>query len=180
MIDSKTVKKNILYNSIGNFVYLVCQWLLSIIVVKLSNYSDAGILSLAISSTSTLYAISSFSMRGYQSSDVTNQFTHSEYFYSRIYTSIISLIFCLIYININGYNNYVKTCIFAYMMFRIGEAFIDILHGEEQKLWRLDIAGISFFLRGVISTLIFTLCLLLFNNLLVAICLMSVSTFLII
>lgn len=47
---------NILWNTIGNIFYLGCQWLLSVVVVRISgSYADAGVLTLAISTTNVLY-----------------------------------------------------------------------------------------------------------------------------
>ena len=42
-----SVKANMLWNSIGSMTYLACQWLITIVVVRLSSgYEDAGLLSL--------------------------------------------------------------------------------------------------------------------------------------
>ena len=65
-----------LYNSVGFIVYLFCQWLITIVVVRLSNYEDAGILSLAMSINNILYAISTFGLRNYQVSDIENKYSN--------------------------------------------------------------------------------------------------------
>ncbi len=42
-----SVKANMLWNSLGSMTYLACQWLITIVVVRLSSgYEDAGLLSL--------------------------------------------------------------------------------------------------------------------------------------
>ena len=87
-----SLKKNMLYNTIGTSIYLGLQWLITILVVRASGYEDAGILSLAMSISNTIYAISSFGMRGYQSSDIKEEFDNYTYVLSRIITCLIGII----------------------------------------------------------------------------------------
>jgi len=41
------------------------------------------------------------------------------------------------------------------MIFRANEAFIDVLHGIDQKKWRMDYIGISLIIRGISMLIIF-------------------------
>ncbi|MEG0154362.1 MAG: lipopolysaccharide biosynthesis protein [Lachnospiraceae bacterium] len=43
------------------------------------------------------------------------------------------------------------------MVFKLGEAWVDLLHGFEQKKSRMDIGGKSLFIRGILSISSFTL-----------------------
>ena len=65
-----SVKKNILWNSIGTFVMFFCQWLMMVLVVRLSGYADSGILSLSISCGNVFLIIAAFGVKTYQVSDV--------------------------------------------------------------------------------------------------------------
>ncbi len=45
-----SLRNNIFWNTAGNIIYLICQWLLSVVVVRISgNYTDAGVLTLVTS-----------------------------------------------------------------------------------------------------------------------------------
>lgn len=173
----KDLKKPLLYNSIGNFIYLLCQWLITIVVVRISGYKEAGILSLCMSISNTIYAISAFSMRGYQSSDINSDFTHSEYFNSRILTCAVANMCCLVFMFVTHYDIYTKLCILIYNIFKTSEAIVDVLHGEEQKKWRLDIIGMSFGIRGIISLLTFIGVLYFSKNMLLTISIMTLSVY---
>ncbi|MBP3920872.1 MAG: hypothetical protein J6D28_04830 [Bacilli bacterium] len=172
-----SIKQNMLYNSIGKVLYLFFQWLTTVVIVKIAGFSDAGVLALAISITSTIYSISAFGMRNYQSSDINNKFSYGDYFNSRIFTCIISLFICFLFLLFTNYSFNVKLCIFAYMIFRISEAIVDVLHGEEQKIWRMDIIGKSFIIRGFIMFLSYFITLYVTKNLLYAILTMDVLLF---
>ena len=79
-MKSKSVEENILWNTIGNIIYLGCQWLLSVVVVRISgSYADAGILTLAISITNIFTTLAAFSVRNYQVSDVGGKYQQSDY-----------------------------------------------------------------------------------------------------
>lgn len=45
-----SLRNNIFWNTAGNIIYLICQWLLSVVVVRISgSYADAGVLTLVTS-----------------------------------------------------------------------------------------------------------------------------------
>ena len=59
--SSENLQKNIFLNTIGNLVYYFCQWLMTILVVHLASYSQAGYLSLAMN-TSTSFGLMRYPM----------------------------------------------------------------------------------------------------------------------
>ena len=181
MEESKlSLKKNMLYNTIGTSIYLGLQWLITILVVRTSGYEDAGILSLAMSISNTIYAISSFGMRGYQSSDIEEEFDNYTYILSRIFTCLIGIVLGLMFLIFTSYNIYTKSSIFAYIIFKTSEALVDVFHGAEQKKWRMDIIGISYTIRGIISFIVFIVTLAITKNILLAISFMAISVYLVI
>lgn len=175
-----SLKKNMLYNTIGTSIYLGLQWLITILVVRASGYEDAGILSLAMSISNTIYAISSFGMRGYQSSDIKEEFDNYTYVLSRIITCLIGIIIGILFLIFTSYNIYTKSSIFAYIIFKTSEALVDVFHGAEQKKWRMDIIGISYTIRGIISFIVFIATLAITKNIFLAISFMAISVYLVI
>lgn len=174
---NKKISKNIIYNSIGTFTYLVCQWLITFIVVWLTGYKTAGIFSLAMSVTTTFAIFSTFNMRNYQSSDYQGYYSEKTYLNSRIITCLFSIVLILIYCLFSNFNLFQISCIISYMIFKLSEAFVDVLHGSLQRKWRFDIIGFSYFTRGLISVLLFTLVLFLTKNLLISLISLSVAIY---
>lgn len=144
--------KNIFYNTFGNIFYSFCQWLITIVVVYLENYEfgAAGILSLAMTTSSSFSAISLFSMRNYQISDSKGEFTQSQYVSSRIITCAVALIACIIYA-IPGNNVFQVLCIVAFMLVRIAEGFADVLFGVDQLHNKYGLICLSCTLRGLMT-----------------------------
>lgn len=169
-----------LYNASGNAIYLACKWLITVVVVRFSNgFEDAGSLALAMSITSIFYFFATYSIRNYQVTDITNEFSIDTYVTTRIITILASFVLCLLYslIYVNGLHQ--QYIVMLYMLLIMGEAFSDVLHGIDQKYWRMDLIGLSFTIRGIIILIMFIL-LYRIHGLSIAILGMSLSSFLII
>ncbi|MCI8346524.1 MAG: lipopolysaccharide biosynthesis protein [Bacilli bacterium] len=174
-----SLASNLVWNSIGSFTYLVCQWLLTLLIVRLSNnLSDAGNLSLAISITNIFYNFACFNVRPYLVSDNIGEYKTEEYTSFRIVTCILSTILCFLYILIFDYTMTQLICILLYMLFKVGEAVVDLFHAFEQRKSRMDIGGISLFCRGVLSIASFYVGFRIFHNINIAIIGMIISTWL--
>ena len=61
-----SMKASILWNSWGSIFYLGCQWLLTVLVVRLAGVEESGILSLAMSVSNIWYSLAVYGMRNYQ------------------------------------------------------------------------------------------------------------------
>lgn len=158
------IKKNLLWNTVGSIFYSMCQWVITIIVVYVASYEEAGYLSLAMTMSSSFSAISLFSMRNFQVSDVRGEFATTQYVSSRIWTCGIAFTVCAI-CAVFGNSTYQMLCIDAFMLLRVAEAMADVLHGVNQKHDRYNIIGISYILRGIITVGVFSCGLLLVDNL---------------
>lgn len=169
-MDNKMIAKNMAWNSIGSFLYSLSQWLITIMVIRLSdNYGNAGILSLAMSVTSVFSVIGYYSVRNYQISDIKNKFLDYDYILHRIIFCIFSNMTLIIFLAIMDYDISTKITIFVYMLYRDCEIIIDVFHGILQKFWRMNIIGISFLIRGIFGLLAFCVAEYLWDNLIWAI-----------
>jgi len=176
-IKENKIADNILWNTVGSLFYLVCQWLLGVFVVRLSgSYGDAGILSLAMSIATFFSVITLFNVRNYQVSDSKGEYSSSDYVFHRIVTCVLSFVLCVIFVLINSYDLVTSLSVIAYMLVKLVEGFADVLHGEAQKKWRLDIAGKSFIMRGILLISSFSITVWLTKKLALAIFMMAIAT----
>ncbi len=169
--------KNTLYYMIGLFVYLFSQWIMSILVVRLSgSYEEAGVFGTALSVTNVFFMISSFSMRNYQVADVNDKFSNGEYITFRFITCGFSLLILSVYLIIMQYSLYTSFSVICYMLIKITEAVIDVIHGFFQKAWRLDLACKSYTVRGIVNLVVFTAVEFAFKNLVLSLLLTALSS----
>lgn len=168
---------NVLYNSIGSLTYLICQWLLSVLVVRLGSYADGGMLSLSVTLTNVFYVLATFSLRVYQASDVQGRFTPTRYISTRVMTSVLGMAACVIFTAVNvQYDAAQKACIILYMLFKLTEALVDTFAAEQQKVMRMDYIFRSFMMRSATSLGSFVLAMLLWHSLPLALLLMALTT----
>ena len=146
-----SVGQNALLNSIGSLFYLGCQWLITVLVIRIGSVEDGGDLSLAMSITNIFYTLDAFGMREFQVSDYHNKHSTSDYITTRIMTCLFSILLCSAVILPNRhYSGTQMACILIYMLFRACEALIDTFQAIEQKADRMDYTCISFVVRGIL------------------------------
>ena len=172
-----SIKENLLWNSAGSFSYSLCQWILTVLVVRLSpNYDAAGILALGMAVSNIAAPIALYKIRSYQVSDVHRIVTAREYVGFRIVTTAAALLVTIIYTLITcSSDSY--TAVLLYVVFRCGDTFIDVLHGVDQQHFRMDYCGRSMLARGILFLAAFALTLWTTGSLELAIFSMIVATF---
>ena len=178
MKQKNSMKKNVMWNTFGSVFYCICQWLITIVVVRVASYETAGELSLAMTTSSSFSAISLFSMRNYQVSDVKGEYQTKEYVGSRIITCVAAFVCCGV-VACFGNSLYQMLCIDAFMLIRVAEAMVDVLHGINQKYDRYDYIGKSYIFRGIVTIVVFTSGLMITENLLFTLCIMAVMNLLV-
>ena len=174
-----SLKQNMFWNSFGSMIYLGCQWLITVLVVRISNgYDAAGALALAMSVYNTFSPLALYRMYTYQVSDVSHENTVGEYLSFRMITSCIAFALIIVYS--------VITCppdswlvIFAFSLYKIASLLIDVLHGLDQQHKHMDYVGRSLALQGLASIVIFCVAEFVFQMLVVTLLLMSLGVILI-
>lgn len=155
--DSVSIKKNIVWNSVGTFVMFFCQWLMMVLVVRLSGYSDSGILSLSISCGNVFLIIAAFGVKTFQVSDVKDKYQDGEYFGAKLITILFTVAAGCVWVLVSSYDGVEKSSILLYMLYIMVYSYSDAVYGALQKKWRLDIAGISMCIRNIAALVIFCL-----------------------
>lgn len=150
-----SIQRQLTWNTLGILCYMGLQWLITVLVVRLGGYEDAGNLSLAMSFTVIFQSLAYFCVRNYQASDIHGEFQNGDYIFHRVLTCGGAMGLCAVVVLCSGYSAGQSVAILLFMGFRITEAAVDVLHGIDQKAWRLDIIGKSYLLRGICTFLAF-------------------------
>lgn len=150
--------KQAIQSFVGNFVYLLAQWVMTVVVVRFTDdFLMAGILSLATSLSNVFYIVASYGMRSFQVSDITKKYTDQSYVLSRLVTVSVALLACIVYTIAMGYPASTIIAILIFMGYKSFEAVSDVMYGIFQANDRFDSICISMSVKGVISISVFTL-----------------------
>lgn len=166
-----------IWNSAGSLTYLGCQWLVTVLVARLSTgYDAAGVLAVAMAVSNVFAPMALFKIRAYQVSDVEGKMSSGEYVAFRFLTIVGAYAVIAVYVAL--------TCspdmflpIALYLLFRTGDLFIDVLHAIDQQNYRMDYCGKSLSIRGVLFLCAFAAVFGLTNNLSLALAAMIAATY---
>lgn len=172
-----SVQASILWNSTGSMVYLLTQWLITVLVVRLAGVDAAGNLTLAMSVNNVFYSIAMQGIRNYQVSDVKGKYRNGIYVCSRAFACFFAFTVCFLYCEIMDYSKEQNICILVYCLFKMSEAFYDAYAGICQKYWRMDYIGKSWMLKGIVTFVGFVVVLYLSSNLILSIFVMAMVSF---
>ncbi len=155
--EQLSVKANMVWNSVGSMTYLACQWLVTIVVVRLASgaFDDAGVLSLAMSVVGIFGTFANYKMGTYQISDINRENTVGEYLGFRCLTLAGAFVACMVYAALTCSPEALLTIALYYVFKGVG-LLIDVLHGVDQVNRRMDYIGKSFMLQGISTLAAFT------------------------
>ena len=143
-----TLKSKMLWNAGGNLVYMMAQWILTVVVGRM-DFEAAGILSLGMSISATFQTLAMFGIHNYQVSDIDGKYSHSCYISFRVVSCVFAFAACILFAMTQGFGQTQFLAVALYMIFRLAESFSDVFLAIAQRLDRIDITGKSFFVKAV-------------------------------
>ncbi|MBO5095067.1 MAG: hypothetical protein J6C33_12065 [Lachnospiraceae bacterium] len=150
-ISPDVIRRNMLWNVTGSVGFIGAQWMMTILIVHLAGYTEAGYLSLGLSLTNIFTNIAYFCIRNYQVSDASGKYSADIYVTHRAFATAAAFVSYAVFVLLNGYAAYVTAFLLLFMLYRLNEPVVDVFHGIDQRAWRLDTAGKSFLLRGILT-----------------------------
>ena len=123
-------QKKITINAIGSIVSMLGQWLISVLLVRMGGYADAGVFSLAMSMSNVFNAIANYGIRNYQVSDARRDFSQWQYLWARTAAIALSFAVCGVYLLASaGYSSGERLAIGLYLVYSNINIFGDTLLG---------------------------------------------------
>lgn len=174
----KTVRDTVYYST-GNIIYLGAQWIISVILVRIGGLEDAGYFSLAMTVANIFGMLANYGLRTYQVSDISGRFSDAVYIVSRLITVALSVVFCLVYSLIYGYDKQILLVIMLFMLHKAVETFSDVLNGIWQKNGDMLSIGFSMGIKGILNFIGFIAVYIYSHSLVVSMAVMAVFSLLV-
>ena len=153
--DKNLTRRTYFWNLCGGLAVSFQSAVLLLVVKRAGGDFAGGVFVILYTVPQMLYALSAYSMREFQVSDVRGEYRFRDYYTSRLITSFVMIAACLGYGLVRGLTPYRMTVLLLLAVYRVAESIEDVYHGEFQKRGRLDAAALSQTLRVVISTVVF-------------------------
>lgn len=176
MPEGLSIKRNMLWNSVGSIIKLGCNYLITIAVVRLSSgYDAAGALSLAMSISNLVMPLADFRLHTVQVTDTRKDHSAGAYIGMRLLCTMLSFIVGLVY-SLATCSPESVPAVLLYLLVSLVSNVIEGMHAVDQCHLRMDYIGKSYIMQGISNLVLFCTMLLIFNSLEVGLVAMLVAT----
>lgn len=163
-----------MFNTMGNVVTLFFQWLIIMLIPKITNFVEAGVFTVAISACSILNQVAQYSMREFQISDQNAHFTDRDFTVFRQITVAVSFALIIPISLLFSYDLNQVLVILAYMTYRNLIHYAYLYSASLQIKDHLDRVGLDMAVEGILSFSSFMAVYLATSNLILATAVMAV------
>ena len=165
---SGRTKRDFMWNTIGFAAWGMVFPILTIVVTQLAGVERDGMFSFAFVIANLLYILANYGVRTYQVSDIEEYHTFADYQVNRIATCIIMMIVGFIITKVLGYTGEMFVMCIGIFAYKAIDALGEVYEGRLQQVDKLYLGGISLTIRSVAAFILFSLLLVITNDLGVA------------
>lgn len=162
-------RKNFIWNIIGTGLNAFNSLFFLITVTRINGVDDAGIFTIAFSTSCIIYVLGIYAGRIYQVTEPDKTITDKEYIINRIITVSLMIMFVNIFCLIRRYDIFKSIIFILLTTYKALEAFSDVIYGILQKNEKLEIVGKSLFYKSLIAIVLFIITELITKNMIFSI-----------
>lgn len=145
IIPEKIQKDAYIWNTVAGTINAFQSVIILMVLTRVLGLEEAGIFTIAWANANLFLMIGKFGMRNFHVTDIKEKFLFQEYYYSRLITTGIMIISCIIYQYymraILQYSWHKSIIIFTVCLLKAIDAIEDVFFGMYQQKGRLDIAS---------------------------------------
>lgn len=159
------ITKNFTLNTIGSTLNAFNSFFILVLITRINGLEKAGIFSIAFATASILYVLAIYSGRNCHITDIEGKISDKEYIIARIISCITTAMILFLYVLLTEDSSEKTNILIILCLWKILEAFSDVLYAILQKNDELYKVGISLSLKSIIGIGSFCLCNLITKNL---------------
>lgn len=165
-------RSSYVWNAMNAIISALQNPVILLVMTRTNGVYDAGVFSIAFAIATLMLYVGLYGLRRFQSSDMNEKYTFSEYHGMRIITCsamiFVSLIYCIYGMCFTGYSMEKALVIFMICIVKVCQAYSDVYHGCMQQKGRLDVATKSSSVRYAFEMLAYAVLLLITHNLILS------------
>ena len=160
------------WNAINAIISALQSPVIMMVMTRTNGIYDAGVFSIAFAIATLMLYVGLYGLRRYQSSDLNEKHSFSDYHGMRIISCsammLISLVYCFYGICFSDYSVEKAWIIFLICIAKCVQAYSDVYHGCMQQKGRLDVATKSSSVRYSGELVVYVVMLLITRNLIIS------------
>ncbi|MDO4176976.1 MAG: oligosaccharide flippase family protein [Bacillota bacterium] len=160
------------WNALNAIISALQNPVILLVMTRTNGVYDAGVFSIAFAIATLMLYVGLYGLRRFQSSDLDEKYTFSEYHGMRILTCtlmiFVSFIYCIYGMCFTNYNMEKALVVFMICIVKVCQAYSDVYHGCMQQKGRLDVATKSSSVRYMFEMVAYAVLLILTHNLLLS------------
>ena len=177
------MKKDYFFNALSGLADASEAVIMSMIITRITTLKDAGYVTTAFAVGILLLTIGKYGVYNYQVSDCNSRFSFAAYFFARITTTLIMLLFLagyLVYgkLHLSYDSNKMLIILFIGLIYAT-ESMEDLLRAHYQSFGKLYVGSIFFLIRWCARIISFTLTIILTKSTSLALGIAFISSFII-
>lgn len=165
-------RSSYIFNAVNAIISALQNPIILLVITRTNGVYDAGVFSIAFAIATLMLYVGLYGLRRFQSSDMKEKYSFSEYHGMRILTCsamiFASIIYCVYGICFNGYDMEKAIVIFMICIVKVCQAYSDVYHGCMQQKGRLDVATKSSSVRYAMEMAAYVVLLVLTHNLILS------------
>ena len=169
MIAKDMERKSVFWNMLFSLLLALQSAMMMRVLTRVIGADEAGILSIAYATGYLMYTIGVYGVRDFHATDSQRHFSYDDYRRLRIISCCVMFLCSLLYCIFKGYEGHKSLVIFLICILKLEEAVEDLYHGELQRIGRLDLAGKLGTVRLSLTYVLFIVCILYTQNVVLAI-----------
>lgn len=155
-------------NTLGLAAWGALFPILSIVATQLAGAEQAGMFSMAFTTSTLLLYVGNYGVRTYQVSDIDEADSFSSYQVQRLATVAVMLLVGWFWCAVRGYDAQMSLITWGAIGFRAVDALADTYEARLQQMGKLYLSGVSLAVRSIAGIAVFTVLLFLTHSLVVA------------
>lgn len=160
----------------GFFLLFAAQWLISVLLVHLGGYYDAGLFSLAMTISNVFAFLANFGIRSYMLTDANGKYTLHQYRAARLLSAGFAFFLCAGFVWVKkSYSDTERFAILLYLSYTIFNTISEVYFAKMQLIGKLEINAYSNMLRGIVCFASFLISYLIKRNMILSIAAMALS-----
>jgi O-antigen/teichoic acid export membrane protein len=149
-----SLRRNFVWNLLGNVVYAGAQWGLLVVLAKLTNPETVGRFALGLAVTGPIIIFSQLQLRGVQATDAKGEYDFGHYLALRLVTTGLALLAIAAVAGWGGYGRSTVFVILAVGLSKAIESITDVVYGLLQRHERMDRIARSRIIKGTLSIVV--------------------------